>query len=52
MAWTMSIALGNPVRRSVAKFKSDPVPEEAVLKAVEGKFLWQCVSEFRLSSIQ
>jgi len=35
-AWmTMSIAQGLPIRRSVAKFTSEPIPAEALTKAVE-----------------
>ena len=62
-AWaTFSIAQGLPIRRSVAKYTDDKVPEEAVTKAVEGKremgqevVIWLsvtriahfCVSSFR-----
>ena len=39
-AWvSMSIAQGNPVRRSVSKFKSDPVPADAIKSAVEAAIL-------------
>jgi len=37
-AWaSFSIAQGLPIRRSVAKFTDDKVPEDAVTKAAEGK---------------
>ena len=36
-AFTLSIAQGLPIRRSVARFTDDKVPEEAVTKAAEGK---------------
>lgn len=37
-AWaSFSIANGLPIRRSVAKFTEDKVPEDAVTKAAEGK---------------
>ena len=32
-----SIANGLPIRRSVAKFTDEQVPEDAVIKAAEGK---------------
>ena len=39
-AWmTMSIAQGNPIRRSVVKYTDDPVSAEAITAAVEGE--WQ-----------
>lgn len=38
-AWVTSIALGNPLRRSVAKFTDETVPSEAVSKAVEGAYM-------------
>ena len=37
-AFTFSIAQGLPIRRSVAKFTDDKVPEDAVTKAAEGKW--------------
>ena len=37
-AWaSFSIAQGLPIRRSVAKFTDDKLPEDAVTKALEGK---------------
>ncbi len=37
-AWaSFSIAQGLPIRRSVAKFTDEQVPEVAVTKAAEGK---------------
>ena len=40
-AWTsFSIAQGLPIRRSVAKFTEDKVPEDAVTKAAEGKSVY------------
>lgn len=36
-AWaSFSIAQGLPIRRSIAKFTEDKVPEDAVTKAAEG----------------
>ena len=45
-AWmTMSIASGLPIRRSVAKFTADPLPDGAVSAAVEGKYLVDSIFE-------
>ena len=50
-AWTtFSIANGLPIRRSVAKFNDDKVPEDAVTKAAEGKLQIVC-SPFILNTV-